>query len=78
MQQIPLKCHRDGCWLTWATIVNGVLMVESRHDGHRHHNAISLDVLLQLMLASRYTSEARLKQIVETMGYTVEPQTEES
>lgn len=75
MKQIPLKCHRGDCSRTWATISNGVLLVESRHDSYKHYNAIGLDDLIRLMLASRYTTDERLTQIVESMGYETEPAT---
>lgn len=39
--------------MPWGTIMNGALIVESRHGGERHLNAVSLHVLYKLLLLSR-------------------------
>lgn len=43
----PLRCAK--CGLPWATIQNGVLMVESKHNGDKHTNVITLAELVKLL-----------------------------
>lgn len=43
---VVLRCGQ--CGLPWAKISNGVLVVESRHHGDRHVNAIALPELTRL------------------------------
>ncbi len=42
---LVLRCGQ--CGLPWAKVCNGVLLVESRHHGDRHVNAIALEELIR-------------------------------
>jgi len=46
MSDVVLRCGQ--CGLPWAKICNGVLVVESRHHGDRHVNAIAIAELERL------------------------------
>jgi len=48
-----LECAHEGCRLPWARLVNGTLVVESRHGGSRHENVISFHVLIRLLEVSK-------------------------
>ncbi len=45
---IVLRCTE--CGLPWAKIVNGVLVVESRHHGEKHTSVIAITELEKLMI----------------------------
>lgn len=68
MHQMSLRCHREDCSRPWAHIYNGSFTVESVHGGHRHTNAISLDILLKLLKgSSHFTSEVELTTFLTAM-----------
>ena len=46
---VLLRCTKHPCDLPWAKIVNGCLVVESRHHGKVHTNQIALPDLLAMM-----------------------------
>ena len=50
---ISLRCRDELCRLPWGSVINGALLVESRHGGEKHLNAISLHILYKLLLISR-------------------------
>jgi hypothetical protein len=77
MQAIPLRCYKDDCQRPWAHICNGAFLVESVHGGHRHTNAIALDVLLKLLQGSRmYKSKAEIVALLQALHLPiVEPVT---
>jgi hypothetical protein len=43
---LVLKC--ECCGLPFARLVNGCIVVESRHHGEKHQNAIAVDELVKL------------------------------
>ena len=45
---ITLHCGEDGCTLPWARVQNGCLVVQSRHNGMTHTNAIPIDKLAEI------------------------------
>ncbi len=47
------KCGHEGCYMPWAFVYNGVVMVQSRHSGEMHTNAIGLTELYRVMRASQ-------------------------
>ena len=53
MATVALRCHKSDCRRPWGHIYNGVLTVESRHEGKTHTNAIALMTLLQLLKDTR-------------------------
>ena len=48
--EVTLRCN---CGTPWAKIINGVLVVESRHRGEKHTNVLALEELRRLMEQSR-------------------------
>lgn len=50
---IPLRCSHAACRLPWGHVVNGVLMVGSRHAGDHHLNSVALTVLYRTFTLSR-------------------------
>ena len=46
---VVLRCSKHPCNLPWAKIVNGCLVVESKHHGERHTNQIALPDLIAAM-----------------------------
>jgi hypothetical protein len=48
--EIVLRCN---CGTPWAKIVNGCLVVESRHRGEKHVNVLAMEELRRLMEQSR-------------------------
>jgi hypothetical protein len=64
----PIPCDDDHCNLPVARILNGVLIIESRHHGKVHRGTISLH-WLQNLLTSRDTSATlRLDGVSQTLA----------
>jgi hypothetical protein len=51
----PILCDNDNCKLPSARIVNGALVIESRHHGEVHRCTISLHLLQSLLTVSDKT-----------------------
>lgn len=49
---IPLRC--SACGLPFARIQNGVLIIESKHHGQTHVNAVSLMSIVELAGLARH------------------------
>jgi hypothetical protein len=54
---VVLRCGQ--CGLPWAKICNGVLVVESRHHGDRHVNAMALEALMRLWAEAQVEEDRR-------------------
>lgn len=48
-REVKLECGVDGCKLPFGHLHDGVLVIECKHHGERHINAITLEKLLHLM-----------------------------
>lgn len=44
----PLILRCECCGLPFARLVNGAIIVESRHHGERHQNVVAVDELVKL------------------------------
>ncbi len=45
----PLRCYRPQCRLPWAYVYDGILSVDSYHDGEKHQNRISMQMLNRML-----------------------------
>jgi len=57
---VVLRCGQ--CGLPWAKICNGVLVVESRHHGDRHVNAMALDALMRLWAEAQQAADDKRRE----------------
>lgn len=53
----PIYCTDRNCHLPVARIINGALVIVTRHNGEKHEGVLSLDVLKQLLEQNSLTAE---------------------
>lgn len=53
----PLPCAR--CSSPFARVQQRSILIESKHDGNRHHNVLTFDEVLDLMDAQGFDYRAR-------------------
>jgi len=68
---VLLRCSKHPCTLPWGKIVNGCLVVESKHHGERHTNQIALPDLIAAMCGPGMLEKV-LPLIYELEGHTGE------